>query len=176
MPESSRRCYQTCVTAAESLKLKTCISETISVRGNAHQCMLWTSRTMFLQILPKEQLGALYESPWTCNALLRALQPLSRLYITRLLLVTAPVPTGDLPFPQNMPHSASQHYRSAPHPLDIPASSHRILLGKSKGGSIRAVQQLRGDKSTHELLCPSSLGVMIMLRISLHRACRQLAI
>lgn len=45
----------------------------------------------YLQVLPKEQLGALYESPWTCNGLLRALLPLSRVYITRLLLVAGPI-------------------------------------------------------------------------------------
>ncbi len=49
----------------------------------------------YLEGLPEAQQDALYDSPWTCRALLRALTPLGRLYVMRLLLPHAPVPQGE---------------------------------------------------------------------------------
>ena len=45
-------------------------------------------------MLPAEQLDGLYDNPWTCRALLRALLPLARLYAMRLLLTSEGVPRG----------------------------------------------------------------------------------
>ena len=49
----------------------------------------------YLEGLPAPQLDALYASPWTCRALLRALAPVGRLYVARLLLPPPPVPAGE---------------------------------------------------------------------------------
>ncbi len=49
---------------------------------------------LWVQVLPAEQLDGLYDNPWTCRALLRALLPLARLYAMRLLLTNGGVPRG----------------------------------------------------------------------------------
>ena len=41
----------------------------------------------YLASLPRPQLDALYESPWTCRAVLRSLPPLAKQYVLRMLLL-----------------------------------------------------------------------------------------
>ena len=48
----------------------------------------------YLVALPRDTLDALYESRWTCLAVLRSLPPLGSQYLLRMLLVDAPVTQG----------------------------------------------------------------------------------
>ncbi len=47
----------------------------------------------------------LYESPWTCQALLRALDPLPQQYVIRLLYIDSPVSEGAWQARQQNAHS-----------------------------------------------------------------------
>ena len=47
--------------------------------------------SQYLNSLPSDQLSALYESPWTCQAVLRSLPPLAQQLVLRLLHVDDPV-------------------------------------------------------------------------------------
>ena len=53
----------------------------------------------YLESLPPVTLPRLYESPFTCQALLRSLPVLPKQYIMRLLLQDAGVPAGAAPKP-----------------------------------------------------------------------------
>jgi transcription initiation factor TFIIH subunit 4 len=46
----------------------------------------------YLNGLPFEQLAVLYESPWTCLAVLRSLPSLSQQLVLRLLFIDEPIP------------------------------------------------------------------------------------
>lgn len=48
--------------------------------------------SQYLNSLPANQLSALYESPWTCQAVLRSLPPLAQQLVLRLLHIDEPVP------------------------------------------------------------------------------------
>ena len=48
----------------------------------------------YLVALPRDTLDALYESRWTCLAVLRSLPALGAQYLLRMLLVDAPVTQG----------------------------------------------------------------------------------
>jgi hypothetical protein len=50
--------------------------------------------TSYITSLDHEVRPKLYESPWTCQAVLRALPPLTQQYIARLLYIDEPVPKG----------------------------------------------------------------------------------
>lgn len=50
----------------------------------------------YLQSLPPAQADALYASRWTCAALLRALPPLAKQAVLRLVHVEEAVPAGAL--------------------------------------------------------------------------------
>lgn len=50
----------------------------------------------FLVDQPEIVLKRLYEQPLTCLAVFRTLPPLGKLYVQRLLFITAPVPKGDV--------------------------------------------------------------------------------
>ena len=52
--------------------------------------------TAYLVALPRDTLDALYESRWTCLAVLRSLPPLGSQYLLRMLLVDVPVTQGAL--------------------------------------------------------------------------------
>lgn len=41
----------------------------------------------YLESLPASRLAQLYESSWTCQAVLRSLPPIAKAYVMRLLLV-----------------------------------------------------------------------------------------
>lgn len=47
--------------------------------------------SQYLNSLPANQLSALYESPWTCQAVLRSLPPLAQQLVLRLLHIDEPV-------------------------------------------------------------------------------------
>jgi hypothetical protein len=46
----------------------------------------------YLSSLDEKQLPVLYDSPWTCQAVLRSLQPLAQQLVLRLLHIDHPVP------------------------------------------------------------------------------------
>lgn len=46
----------------------------------------------YLASLPRPKLDALYESPWTCRAVLRSLPPLAKQYVLRMLLLEGGLP------------------------------------------------------------------------------------
>ena len=46
----------------------------------------------YLASLPRLKLDALYESPWTCRAVLRSLPPLAKQYVLRMLLLDGALP------------------------------------------------------------------------------------
>lgn len=48
--------------------------------------------SQYLNSLPSDQLSALYESPWTCQAVLRSLPALAQQLVLRLLHIDDPVP------------------------------------------------------------------------------------
>lgn len=48
----------------------------------------------YLEHLPPLKLAGLYDSPFTCQAVLRSLPPLARQYVLRLLSLDAGVPEG----------------------------------------------------------------------------------
>ena len=48
----------------------------------------------YLASLPRLKLDALYESPWTCRAVLRSLPPLAKQYVLRMLLLDSALPEG----------------------------------------------------------------------------------
>ena len=48
----------------------------------------------YLVAVPRDTLDALYESRWTCLAVLRSLPPLGAQYVLRMLLVDAPITQG----------------------------------------------------------------------------------
>ena len=48
----------------------------------------------YLEDLPTERLGSLYDSPYTCQAVLRSLPPLGKQYVLRMLFLDAGIPEG----------------------------------------------------------------------------------
>lgn len=67
----------------------------------------------FLEYLtqqPPARLDALYESQWTCMATFRALPPLAKHYVMRLLFVDS-VPLGE----RQLPHRSTEPEPSVPH-------------------------------------------------------------
>ncbi len=58
----------------------------------AHQTSM--NLITYLESLPPERLAQLYESSWTCQAVLRSLPPIAKLYVMRLLLVQQPISAG----------------------------------------------------------------------------------
>lgn len=48
----------------------------------------------YIATLDSDVRSQLYTSPWTCQALFRALAPLAQQYVIRLLYVDQPVPEG----------------------------------------------------------------------------------
>ena len=50
--------------------------------------------TTYLADLPPARCDELYESPWTCRAVLRAVLPMAKQYVLRLLHVEEAVPVG----------------------------------------------------------------------------------
>ena len=44
--------------------------------------------------LQADVVGQLYDSPWTCRAVVRALPPLAQAYVTRMLFLEEPVLGG----------------------------------------------------------------------------------
>ena len=54
----------------------------------------------FLESLPALKLDALYESPWTCRAVLRSLPPLAKQYVLRMLLLEGGLPQSALALKQ----------------------------------------------------------------------------
>ena len=48
----------------------------------------------YLTTLPPEQLTSLYDSPWTCQAVLRSLPPLAQHYVLQLLFLEQPIPAS----------------------------------------------------------------------------------
>jgi transcription initiation factor TFIIH subunit 4 len=57
--------------------------------GRTSACMDFSA---YLSTLPQEQLTYLYDSPWTCQAVLRSLPPLPQQFILRLLFLSEAVP------------------------------------------------------------------------------------
>ena len=49
----------------------------------------------YLAQLPPIKLTSLYESPYTCQAVMRSLPPLAKQYVVRLLFLDAGVPRGE---------------------------------------------------------------------------------
>lgn len=64
----------------------------------------------YLESLPASRLAQLYESSWTCQAVLRSLPPIGKAYVMRLLLVDQAIPAGPLMMTgtpvQTQPHAA----------------------------------------------------------------------
>jgi transcription initiation factor TFIIH subunit 4 len=50
----------------------------------------------YLEALPPVKLSRLYDSPFTCLAVLRSLPPLAKQYTLRLLFLDSGVPQGEL--------------------------------------------------------------------------------
>ncbi len=50
--------------------------------------------SLFVTALDESVRSHLYDSPWTCQALLRALSPLAQQYVIRLLYIDVPVAEG----------------------------------------------------------------------------------
>eukprot|EP00955_Chlamydomonas_euryale_P026371 278381-Chlamydomonas_euryale.AAC.13 len=48
----------------------------------------------YVETLPPDIRDKLFESPWTCQAVLRSLQPLAKQYILRLMWIERPVLQG----------------------------------------------------------------------------------
>lgn len=53
----------------------------------------------YLEELSKEQLVSLYDSYWTCQAVLRSLPPLAQQYVLRLLFIDQPLELSACPDP-----------------------------------------------------------------------------
>lgn len=51
----------------------------------------------YLEDLPPDRLARLYDSPYTCQAVLRSLPPLAKQYVMRLLFLDAGIPEGEAP-------------------------------------------------------------------------------
>lgn len=65
-------------------------------RSNLHQSIDQQSLNLssYVETLNADTRSYLYESPWTCQALFRALEPLAQQYVTRLLYTELSVPEG----------------------------------------------------------------------------------
>lgn len=48
----------------------------------------------YLEQLAPIKLGSLYDSPYTCQAVMRSLPPLAKQYLMRLLFLDAGIPAG----------------------------------------------------------------------------------
>lgn len=45
----------------------------------------------WLETLPSDTVGKLYQSHWACQAVLRGLQPIAKQYVMRMLFLDVPV-------------------------------------------------------------------------------------
>lgn len=110
--------------------------------------------SQYLITLPADQLTRLYDSPWTCQAVLRSLPPLSQHFILRLLFIPSPVPadwiTASVQADAERERDRSLQLLSQLHVL----RSHKAASG-AKTIRLDATFQARLQQS---VLNPASLG------------------
>lgn len=79
----------------------------------AHQSLNLTS---YIASLAPETRAQLYGSPWTCQAVFRALEPLAQQYALRLLYTPDPLPDGAGAWRQRVPRDGMPHRRERGRP------------------------------------------------------------
>ena len=108
----------------------------------------------YLTTLPADQLTRLYDSPWTCQAVLRSLPPLSQHFVLRLLFIPDPVPS-DWITAAVQPDKSRERHRS----VQLLTRLHVLLSEKGVSGAetmrLEPTFQARLQQS---VLNPASLG------------------
>jgi transcription initiation factor TFIIH subunit 4 len=107
----------------------------------------------YLMTLPQEQLQRLYDSPWTCQAVLRSLPPLPQHFVLRMLFMPGPVPASWL---DTAVQEHKQRERDAG--LDLLARLHVLRRGRDASGSTWALDATFQQRLQYSVLNPVSLG------------------
>ena len=115
--------------------------------------------TSYVQILNQQQRDLLFESPWTCQAVLRSLQPLAKQYILRMLWISSPVPAGGW---GGHARVDSAHAASTSHAAAACTASHRAWVAACCAADVDGWVR---DRKAHEGQHQSALASLASLGI-----------
>lgn len=107
----------------------------------------------YLTTLPRDQLTYLYDSPWTCQAVLRSLPPLPQHLVLRMLFMPGPVPASwlDGAVPE-------RKHRERDKGLDLLTQLHVLHRGSEAKGGTWCLDATFQQRLQHSVLNPASLG------------------
>jgi transcription initiation factor TFIIH subunit 4 len=108
--------------------------------------------TAYLQDLPREQLDHLYNSPWTCQAVLRALPPLCQHVLLLLLFPAEPLPR-DYVHQSILPAAATQRDKALEQLWNLQ------LLSSQSGHGHYSLNRTFQTRLQQSVISPLSVGV-----------------